>query len=73
MSNARRIRFARAQCRQGGAAVGSSFAPGDAGATGAVGDHPRAPARLRREDAVVEHEIDPWPLGERRESLEQRE
>jgi hypothetical protein len=28
---------------------------------------------MRRENAVVEHEIDPWPWGERREFLEQRE
>ena len=28
---------------------------------------------MRREDAVVEHQIDPWPRGERREFLEQRE
>jgi hypothetical protein len=40
---------------------------------GAVGDHPRAPGGIRREHAVVEHEIDPRPWGERREFLEQRE
>jgi hypothetical protein len=71
MSNARRIRRAHAQWGEFGAAVGSSFTPADAlaavGAStrGAPYATTRAPGGMRREHAVVEHEIDPRPRPER--------
>jgi hypothetical protein len=37
----------------------------------AVGNHARSPAGMRREHAVVEHEVDPRPRGERGELFEQ--
>ena len=42
----------------------------DTGRSG-EGDNAGAPARVRREDAVAQHEIDPGPRGDRGQALEQ--
>jgi len=39
----------------------------------AVGHHPRSPAAVRRQHAVVDHQVDPRPWDQRRQLLQQRE